>query len=60
MFWNKVLVDTPNGSLFFGYLSETGAVLLFGILLVALTIGVRWFLKRYEEPQNKTKEVVKR
>lgn len=57
MLWITILIDAPNGSFFFGYLSETATVLLFGIVLVALTVGIRWFLKKYEESGEETKEV---
>ena len=60
MFLMTVLVDAPSGSLFFGYLSETETVLLFGIILVALTIGIRWVLKKYEESAEKTEGVIEK
>jgi amino acid transporter len=44
-----ILIDTPNGNLLFGYISETGAIMIFAICLVFATIGIRWFFKKYEE-----------
>lgn len=44
-----ILIDTPNGNFLFGYVSETGAIMIFAICLVLATIGIRWFLKKYEE-----------
>ena len=58
MFWT--IMEIPSGSLFFGYLSESQTVLLFGIILVALTIGIRWIIKKYEQSEDKTNEIVKR
>ncbi|NJM52552.1 MAG: hypothetical protein HC846_03615 [Blastocatellia bacterium] len=48
-----LLIDTPNGNLLFGYISETGGIMIFGICLVIATIGIRWVLKRYEEGNSK-------
>lgn len=59
MLWIIVLIDALNGNFLFGYLSETEIVLLFGIILVALTIGIRWFLKKYEESGIKAERVAK-
>lgn len=53
-----ILIDTPNGNLLFGFISETGAIMIFGICLVIATIGIRWFLKKYEET-TKAEEKVK-
>lgn len=47
-----ILIDPPNGNLLFGYISETGAIMIFGICLVIATIGIRWFLKKYEEKEK--------
>lgn len=44
-----IFIDSPNGNLLFGYISETGAIMIFAICLVITTIVVRWFLKKYEE-----------
>lgn len=44
-----ILIDTPNGNLLFGFISETGAIMIFGVCLVVATIGIRWFLNKYEE-----------
>lgn len=62
MFWITFLFDTPNGYFLFRYISETGAVLIFGVTLILATIGLRWFLKRYEgtKTEGETKEIVKR
>lgn len=59
MFWMMVLIDAPNGNFLFGYLSETEIVLLFGILLVVLTAGIRLFLNKYEESEIKAKRIAK-
>lgn len=50
-----ILVDTPNGNLLFGFISETGAIMIFGICLIIATIGIRWLLNKYEE-STKSKE----
>lgn len=52
-----ILIDTPNGNLLFGYISETGAIMIFGICLVIATIGIRWVLKRFEETTKSKDEV---
>ena len=49
----SLLLETGNGGLFLGYLSETEIVLLFGICLVVLTIGLRWILNRYDREVTK-------
>lgn len=59
MNWNMILIDTPNGNLLFGYISENGAIMIFAICLVLATIGIRWFFKKYEEttkPKDKVEE----
>lgn len=41
--------QVTGGNLLFGFLPESAAILLFGVCLIASTIGVRWFLKRQDE-----------
>jgi hypothetical protein len=63
MFWQTILVEAPNGNVFFGFISETSAILIFGICLILSTIGLRWFWKKNDETTKdlgNTKEVVKR
>ncbi len=57
------LFQTSNSNYLFGYVSETEAILFFGVCLIILTIVIRWVLKKYEATQNsenKVKESVKR
>ena len=60
MFWLTILVDTPNGNLLFGYLSETSTVLIFGVFLIVATVGLRWLLNKQDETVDKTKKFGKR
>lgn len=55
MFWIMVFADSTNGSLFWGQFSETQTVLIFGLCLIVLTIGIRWFLKKPEQTNDKSK-----
>jgi cadmium resistance protein CadD (predicted permease) len=55
------MLGTSIVNFLLGGFTETEIVLLFGICLVILTIGIRWFLKRHEQPsEDKTNEIVKR
>ena len=52
-----ILTETAQittGYLFLGYVPETIAVLLFGISLIALTIGIRWMSRKREEEKIQT------
>lgn len=57
MFWIMIFADSTNGSLFLGKFSETQTVLIFGLCLIILTIVIRWFLKKTEQTNNKSKEI---
>jgi hypothetical protein len=52
MFLNPILLQTSNTYLVFGGITETEGILFLGILLIALTIGIRWFLKKPEANSN--------
>jgi len=43
-----MILQTSNTYLVFGNLTEAEGILFLGVCLIALTIGIRWFLKRYD------------
>ncbi|HRH41663.1 MAG TPA: hypothetical protein PKY82_08480 [Pyrinomonadaceae bacterium] len=57
-----ILFQSSNGMMFFGKIPETAAILLFAVGLIVGTIGIRRFLKRYDDKTNseaKNKEVLR-
>jgi membrane protein implicated in regulation of membrane protease activity len=49
-----ILIEIPMNALL-KYISEPEAILIFAVLLVIATVGIRWFLKKYEETDEKVK-----
>ncbi len=41
-----LLFDIATQALILGYVPESLEVLVFGVALVLLTVGLRWFMKR--------------
>ncbi len=52
MFSMTFLFQTSNTYLVFGNITEAEGILILGVCLIALTIGIRWLLKRYESTSN--------
>lgn len=52
MFSAVILFQTSNTYLIFGNISESEGILFLGILLIAVTIGIRYFLKKAEVNSN--------
>ena len=44
-----LLVDVASQALILGFVPESLEVLIFGVALVLLTVGLRWFMKRSEK-----------
>ena len=44
-----LLLDSANQSLILGFVPESLGLLIFGIGLILLAIGLRWFIKRSEK-----------
>jgi len=42
------LFDVASQNLILGFVSESLGLLIFGVALVLLAIGLRWFMKRTE------------
>ena len=51
-----ILIYTLNLNSLLKYVSEPEAIMFFGVSLVVATIIIRWFLKRYEETESKSKK----
>lgn len=43
------LFDVASQNLILGFVPESLGLLIFGVALVLLAIGLRWFMKRTEE-----------
>lgn len=57
-----ILYQNSNGMMLFGKIDETFAILIVAVGLIAVTIGIRWALKKYENKTNtdaKNKEVLR-
>ncbi len=54
-----VLFIFENSELFLGVLPESLAMLVFGISLIALAVGMRWFLTRFEDATFPEEEPVR-
>ncbi|MEZ5343944.1 MAG: hypothetical protein R2681_00170 [Pyrinomonadaceae bacterium] len=48
-----------NNNLLFGFLPESMAILFFGVALIAVAIGMRWFLSKIENNVFEVKEPVR-
>lgn len=48
-----------NNNLLLGAIPETAGLLLFGVSLVVITIGLRWFLNESEK-KNNAEEILER
>ena len=46
------LMQATNQNLILGFMPESLGLLIFGIALIALTIGLRWILKKSESESN--------
>ena len=47
-----ILLQSSNGDLLFGYLTDSATILIFGTCLVVATIGLRKFLKYQDGKAN--------
>lgn len=60
--WLEMIFQNSSGALIFGKIDETLAILLFAVFLIAVTIGIRWVLNKYDNKTNseaKNKEVLR-
>ncbi|CAN5174970.1 hypothetical protein BH20ACI1_BH20ACI1_20820 [soil metagenome] len=44
-----VLLETAGKNLIFGFMPENIGLFVFGVLLIVLAVGMRWFFDRKED-----------
>ena len=51
-----ILYQNSTEMMLFGRIDETVAILILAVGLIAVTIGIRWALKKYENKTNSKSE----
>ena len=47
-----IILQNSNGMMIFGKIDENLAIFILAVLLIVVTIGIRWLLKRYDNKTN--------